>query len=185
MQPDDQELIARFLQGESEAVRGIDGWIARAAGPFKRRLTSQWDDVLQDIRLEVTRLLRQDAFRGEASLKTYLWRMVNHLCIDKIRAQAKWQWVELDSLIERGGPAGDSPLQHVLQKESGHMLWRVLGEMSQECRRLWQMILDGLSYQQMSQRLNISEGALRVRVMRCRKQAVAARDQLLGQKQGA
>ncbi|MBI3949148.1 MAG: sigma-70 family RNA polymerase sigma factor [Acidobacteria bacterium] len=57
--------------------------------------------------------------------------------------------------------------------------------MSQECRQLWGMILDGLSYQQMSQHLNVSEGSLRVRVMRCRKKAVAVRDQLLGQQQGA
>lgn len=41
------------------------------------------------------------------------------------------------------------------------------------------MILDGLSYQEMSLRLGSSEGALRVKALRCRKRAVAVRDQLL------
>lgn len=181
MQPEDRDLIARFFRGEPDAVQVIDHWISRAASPFQRRLAEQWDDLLQDIRMEVTRRLQAGEFRGEASLKTYLWRISNHTCVDKLRAQAKWQWVELDSLIERWGSPDASPLQQVLQKESRQILWRVLEEMSEECRQLWKMILNGLSYQEMSQRLSVSEGALRVRVMRCRKKAVAVRDQLMGE----
>jgi DNA-directed RNA polymerase specialized sigma24 family protein len=56
-------------------------------------------------------------------------------------------------------------------------------ETSDECRRLWLMILDGMSYQQMSQRLGASEGALRVKVLRCRKRAIAVRDRLLSKKE--
>jgi len=185
MQPENEELIARFLQGESEAVKVIDGWIAGAAWPYQRRLASHWEDVLQEVRLEMTRLLRQGEFRGEAGLKTYVWRIVNHTCVDKIRAQAKWQWVELDGLVERLGSTEGSPLQQLLQKESRQILWRVLEQMPQECRALWKMVLDGLSYQEMSQRLGVSEGALRVRGLRCRKKAVAVRDQLMGGKQEA
>ena len=54
---DDRDMVARFLRGESEAVGTVDGWISRAAWPYQRRLADRWDDVLQDIRLEVTRLL--------------------------------------------------------------------------------------------------------------------------------
>jgi RNA polymerase sigma-70 factor (ECF subfamily) len=181
MQSEDKELIARFFQGEPEAVKLIDGWIARAAWPFQQRLAAHWEDLLQDIRMEVTRRLQAGEFRGEASLKTYLWRISNHTCVDNIRAQAKWQWVALDSLIERWGSPDASPLQQVLHKESRQILWRVLEAMSEECRELWRMILNGLSYQEMSRRLSVSEGALRVRVLRCRKKAVALRDQLMGE----
>ena len=45
------------------------------------------------------------------------------------------------------------------------------------------MILDGLSYQEMSERLSTAEGTLRVRVLRCRKKAVEARDRLIEKKE--
>lgn len=185
MTSEDEELIARFLEGEFDTIKVIDGWIARAAWPFQRRLAPQWDDVLQEIRLEVARLLGRRAFRGEASLKTYLWRIANHTCINHIRAQAKWKMVDLEAIETRASPADGLPLSQLLQKESGQILLRVLEEMSPECRELWQMVLSGLSYQEMSKRLSVSEGALRVRVLRCRKKAVAARDQLMGSNQEA
>jgi DNA-directed RNA polymerase specialized sigma24 family protein len=46
-----------------------------------------------------------------------------------------------------------------------------------ECQKLWRMIVAGMSYRQMSERLEVSEGTLRVRVLRCRKRAMARRDQ--------
>lgn len=177
-QAEDQEIIARFLQRELGAVRVIEGWIARAASPFRQRLADHWEDTLQEVLLEVTRLFERGAFRGEASLKTYLWRVVNHACLKQLRAQTKTSYVDLDSLAELSGPADDSPLQRLLHKEAGLLLLRVLAEMPPECRGLWQMILDGLSYQQMSQRLGAAEGALRVKVLRCRKRAVDMRRQL-------
>ena len=179
---EDREIIASFLERESEAVRIIEDWISSAARPFRQRLGSQWEDTLQEIALEVTRLLQRGAFRGEASLKTYLWRVANHACIKQVRAQSRVQWLEPDVVSEHCGPIEHSPLHQLLQKESEGMLLRVLEGTSAECRSLWQMILDGMSYQDMSLQLGASEGTLRVRVLRCRKRAVAIRDELLSRK---
>ena len=40
METDDQEVVARYLRGESEAVGLVDGWIQRAAWPFHPRMES-------------------------------------------------------------------------------------------------------------------------------------------------
>jgi RNA polymerase sigma factor (sigma-70 family) len=77
------------------------------------------------------------------------------------------------------------PANQLLKKESGEMLLRVLEKMPEECRQMWGMILAGLSYQEMSRQLGVSEGTLRVRVLRCRKRAVSVRDELMGSKQKA
>ena len=82
----DQEVVSRYLRGDAEAVGTIDGWISRAAWPYQRRLANRFDDVLQDVRLEVTRLLGQGKFRGESSLRTYLWQVVSHTCLDQLRS---------------------------------------------------------------------------------------------------
>ncbi|HET8647254.1 MAG TPA: sigma factor, partial [Vicinamibacteria bacterium] len=63
----------------------MDKWIAGAAGPFRRRLAADWPDLLQEARMEVLRLLRQSSWRGESRLKTYVWRVVGHTCLDAMR----------------------------------------------------------------------------------------------------
>jgi RNA polymerase sigma factor (sigma-70 family) len=172
----DQEVVTRFLRGDAEAVGTVDGWIATAAWPFQRRLSNRWDDVLQDVRLEVTRLLGQGKFRGESSLRTYLWQVVSHTCLDQLRSQSRWQWADLEALDE--APAGGSS-HHATRHEDRDLVERVLRRVSGECRELWRLIALGHSYREMSSRLDVAEGTLRVRVLRCREKAVALRRELL------
>ncbi len=186
MATEDQEMAARFLRGEMDAVKTVDGWISRAAWPYQRRLGDRWEDVLQEIRLEITRLFGQGKFRGDSSLRTYLWRVVSHTCLDQIRAQKKWQWTDLDDFEDRGnGSTGSTPPQTT---PSGHedrdLLMRVLERMPQDCRELWRMLVAGFSYRDMSLRLGVAEGTLRVRVLRCREKAVALRTELPGRPGG-
>ena len=176
---DDREVVAQFLRGDPEAVSTVDGWIERAAWPYQRRLANRWDDVLQDVRLEVTRLLGDGKFRGESSLRTYLWRVVSHTCLDQIRSQAKWQWADVETLDQEDGRATGPP-RPVVDHAERDLLLRVLGRASQECRELWKMLLLGLSYREMSLRMEVAEGTLRVRVLRCRERAVALREELMG-----
>jgi RNA polymerase sigma-70 factor, ECF subfamily len=179
MAMDDREMVARFLRGEREAVGTVDGWIARAAWPYQRRLAERWDDVLQDVRLEVTRLLAEGKFRGESSLRTYLWRVVSHTCLDQLRALSKWKWAELDALDHEDGSLANVRVQPS-NREDRDLLLRVLERVPQDCRQMWRMIVAGLSYKEMSLRLSVAEGTLRVRVLRCREKATAMRRELLG-----
>lgn len=176
---DDRDMVTRFLRGDSDAVATLDGWISRAAWPYQRRLANRWDDVLQDVRLEVTRLLGEGKFRGESSLRTYLWRVVSHTCLDQIRSQGKWQFTDLEAVDQEDGRAAGPPRVAVEDPAERDLLLRVLGRASPDCRDLWKMLLLGLSYKEMSQRLQVAEGTLRVRVLRCRERAIALRQELM------
>jgi RNA polymerase sigma factor (sigma-70 family) len=178
MSTSDQEVVSRYLHGDVEAVGTVDGWIARAAWPYQRRLSSRWEDVLQDVRLEVTRLLGQGKFRGESSLRTYLWQVVSHTCLDQIRSQGRWQWTDLEA-IDEGGSGGSAPAP-AAGHEDRDLVQRVMRRMSGDCREIWRLIAMGHSYREMSQRLGVAEGTLRVRALRCREKAVALRGELLG-----
>jgi RNA polymerase sigma-70 factor, ECF subfamily len=179
MMGNDQEVVTQFLRGDREAVGTVDGWISRAAWPYQRRLADTWDDVLQEVRLEVTRLLGQGKFRGESSLRTYLWRVVSHTCLDQLRARGKRQWTDLEE-VDKAGNGGDPARQAApARAEDRDLLLRVLGKTSQDCRELWRLIVHGLSYREMSLRMGVAEGTLRVRVLRCREKAVALRNELL------
>lgn len=178
MQADVRTLIARYLDGDPEVYRLVDGWIERAASPFRGRVGGEWHDLLQSARAEVTRQLRRDAFRGEAALSTYIWRVVNHVCIDHLRARRKTAWTDIDEIDEPSAGSEASPLAQVLKDESRQRLLELLEEVPAECRRLWALILAGRSYSEMSHEVGVSEGALRVRVLRCRKKAIEMRDQM-------
>src|ERR1700724_404201 len=132
----DQELVSEYLRGDAEAVRTIDNWISRAALPYQRRLANRYDDVLQDVRLEVTRLLGQGKFRGESLLRTYLWQVVSHTCLDNLRSQGRWQWADLEEIDESrtalpaagGGRLEDRDLArrgHERVSEGGRNLWKM------------------------------------------------------------
>ena len=175
---EDREMVSRFLRGEAAAIGVVDGWISRAAWPYQRRLADRWDDVLQEVRLEVTRLLGQGKFRGESSLRTYLWRVVSHTCLDQLRIQKKWKWADLEEVDLRSEP--DPVPSGPARQEDKDLLLRVLERVPSDCREMWRMIVAGLSYKEMSQRLGVAEGTLRVRVLRCRERAVATRRELLG-----
>lgn len=180
MAGDDLTLVSRFLRGDREAVGTIDGWISRAAWPYQRRLANRWEDVLQDVRLEVSRLLGEGKFRGESTLRTYLWRVVSHTCLDQIRAESKWQWTDLEVADQGMAIPGRSPEPLARRQEDRDLLSRVLDRVPPDCRGMWRMIVEGLSYREMSRHLDVAEGTLRVRVLRCRERALAIKREILG-----
>ena len=176
---DDRDLIAAYLSGDPEAVATMEVWILRAARSYRRRLDHCWEDVLQDLQLEVYRLLSAGRFRGEAALSTYLWRVVSHSCLDRIRSQGRRRETELheNGLGEMSARASGERRRW---GESLDLVERVLAEVPEDCRKLWAMILAGHSYREMSSTLEVAEGTLRVRVLRCRKKALEVRGRLLG-----
>ena len=176
MRQSDQHLIQQFLAGERQAVAEIDRWVQQAGASYRRRLAGHWEDTLQDVRLELTRLLSEGAFRGESSLKTYLWRVVSHACLDHIRASSRRRFEEVDEVEKTGALARPAPQAD--RHEQHDLLLRVLQKCSGECQDLWRMLVEGYSYREMSERLDVAEGTLRVRVLRCRRRALHLRDAL-------
>lgn len=174
MQADHQELIDRFLQEEREAVATVEDWITKAAYPFRRRLDFQWEDVLQEIRLEVIRSLRAQRFRGDSTLKTYLWRVAGYVCINHVRRLSQWRTADCEGLLERRPSPEVDPLARVLRQEAEQVRLEVVAQMPEDCRSLWRLILQGRSFRQIGELLGASEGSLRVRAWRCRRKAVEA-----------
>lgn len=178
MYEDDSEFIDAYLTGEDGAVREMDRLIRGVASSFRRKLSHRWDDVMQGIHLEVFKLLEKRSFRGESSLRTYLWRVINHTCLDHVRSQQRWQWTELEEYGE-AQEAGELRLEATeLSAESADFLTRVLERVPAECREIWKLLFEGLSYTEMAKRLAVKAGALRVRALRCRKKALKIREDL-------
>jgi len=141
--------------------------------------------ILEQYNDELTLTPEEDAafaqLAGERTarrpLRTYLWQVVSHTCLDQLRALSRWQWTELEE-VDEGRSALAPPVTG--GHEDRDLVQRVLERVSGDCRQMWRLIAMGHSYREMSQRMGVAEGTLRVRVLRCREKAVAVRRELLG-----
>ncbi|MEM7355313.1 MAG: sigma-70 family RNA polymerase sigma factor [Acidobacteriota bacterium] len=169
----DQVLVTEFLHGDPEAADTIARWIRQATGRYRDRLPTEWPDLLQDLLLEVTSVLRQGTFRGDCTLRTFVWRIAHYRCLNRIRDLARRPESELADVAQHVPDPARPVLERLVDRESEDLLRRFLDTISTDCRRMWRLILAGRSYREMSREIGVSEGALRVRVLRCRKKALA------------
>jgi RNA polymerase sigma-70 factor, ECF subfamily len=174
MHVDDQRVIEEYLHGDREAVALVERWLALAAGPFRRRLGIEWEDAVQEARLAAYRELSARRFRGEARLKTYLARVACLTCIDALRRMRRRPRTENHAAAAEVASTAPSPLELALRQDARRSLHLLLASTSPACRELWRLIQQGLGYRDMAARLEVAEGTLRVRVHRCRQQAVEA-----------
>jgi len=173
----DQHLARAYVQGEADAARTIDAWITASLWSFRQRLAAAHEDTAQDARVELLKRLGAGEFRGDAGLKTYVWRVTTHAAITRIRRDTVRRVEPLDH-YENVSTSEPTPLDQLLKTDSDSVVQRVLAECGAPCRELWSWLLEGRSYAEISAASGVSEGALRVRVLRCRQAAVRARQRL-------
>ena len=167
-------LIAGFLRGDRACAEQIDTWIAEVLRHPGLRLGDDRDDVAQQVRRKLLISLRTGTFLGTASLRTYVWRAAQHVAIDHLRARRRRPApAPLDDVAEPAD-AALTPERALLQRERRDILLRILERLGDDCRTLLQLIVfDELSYKEIAARLQASEGAIKVRALRCREKAAA------------
>ncbi|MCH9647329.1 MAG: sigma-70 family RNA polymerase sigma factor [Deltaproteobacteria bacterium] len=178
--PSDLRLVEGLLAGDSRSVEEVRRWVRGSASGYRRFLANELDDLEQEILLSLMTSLSEGGFRHECSLKTFVRRMVHNSCIDLMRAAGRRQWINVDDL----DLAGDETrvIEALSLEQESVLALRIAASLSKACRDLWRMIHQGLSYEEMAARTGASRGALRVRVLRCRRKAVEERDRLLEEK---
>jgi RNA polymerase sigma factor (sigma-70 family) len=82
--------------------------------------------------------------------------------------------ISINDVAEPSDPSA-SPEKALLQQERREIFARVLSRLDDACRALFQLIVfDELSYQEIGIRLHATEGAIKVRALRCREKAALA-----------
>ncbi|MGB5658242.1 MAG: sigma-70 family RNA polymerase sigma factor, partial [Thermoanaerobaculia bacterium] len=120
--------------------------------------------------------LRAGRFEGRCGLRTYVSTFAHHKCIDRLRSRKRRTMVAIDQ-IELTSLA-PSALDQLTRVEAAEVALRVQESMPDSCRELWSLLEEGLQYREMSRRLGVSEGALRARMLRCRRKALELRQRL-------
>lgn len=167
---EDRALAEALERGETEAVTRVRRWVRGAAGPFRSRVGDDLEDLEQEVLLSLTRALREGSFEGRSTLFTYVRKAVVYRCLNRVRDRRQRELVALEGArLEAPGP---SPHREAAGREELERALDVLSRMSEECRELWRFLHQGLTYSEMSDRLGVAAGTLRVRMLRCRRRAL-------------
>jgi len=153
----DPEALAR-AQEQALAVVRLQGWKIRPADR---------PDLVQDVLTEAWQRLVRSGPRTTRTFDAYVRSLAYWRCVDWLRRHRR------TTPMEHNAPdPGPLPDQRLVDLEQERLGQRVLRRLRRPCRELIQLHASwGLTYRQISQLLGRSEGALRVQMCSCLKEA--------------
>ena len=172
---DEKHILARARRGElpafEELVRRHEKRVYAVA---LRSSGSPEDaeDITQEVFLRAWRSIEE--FRGDSGFSTWLFRITMNLCVDHARhkhAQPQTQPLVMgEEESERPLPdPAPPPEEHLDNSELGRELAAALDEVSEEHRRIVLLRdVSGMSYTEIAEVLEISEGTVKSRLSRAR-----------------
>jgi RNA polymerase sigma-70 factor, ECF subfamily len=148
-------------------LRATIGSYQEALENVAYRITNNWEnarDIVQDT--YVTVLQSADSFNGRSSIKTYLYRIVINKCIDARRRQKRW--------LGFSETLGRELIWKQKTTESTaddiNFVRRMLSSVPDKFRVPFILSeVDGLSYEEISETLQVSLNTVRTRIFRCRE----------------
>ena len=178
---DDLSLVQRAKTGEMAAFRELVIRYQRkvyavALGIVKDRDVA-WD-VAQEAFVRVHRHLGE--FKGESSFSTWVLRICTHLAIDSVRRERRASRDDIDDVREAdladGGEGilattlGSNPQETALRKELLGKMQDALEQLPEKHRTILVLReLEGLSYEELAERLGLHKGTVMSRLFHARK----------------
>jgi RNA polymerase sigma-70 factor, ECF subfamily len=176
---DDGQLIDEALSGDPSAFgRLVQKYQDRLYNSLCHVLGSPDDarDVTQDAFVQA--FVKLDTFRRASEFYTWLYRIGFNLAMS--HARRRRPTASLDQAREAFGaePTDGQPLptEHLAQRERVELVHAALGELGDDSRQILVLReLEGCSYDEIAEILNVPPGTVRSRLFRARAQL---RDQL-------
>ena len=185
MEIDDATLVERSRDGDLEAfnqiVRRYQLRVYNLAARILGDRTAA-EDVAQDTFVSAYKALAR--FRG-GSLRAWLLRIASNLCYDRLRSAKRRPEQSLDEAMESPGfhvPSRDpSPEQQAISRElHDHVQRAILGLPFDQRNTIMLVDVQGLSYQEAAEAMDVSMGTVKSRLSRAR---AAVRDALMAHRE--
>jgi len=139
---------------------------------------SDEDDLFQEIAIQVWRSVPN--FREHSAVSTWIYRVALNTALKWNRDEQKYY----------DGRQSVDDMEHLLQKNKKQVdprldwLYREIRKLDEIDRSVTLLMLDGFSYQEMSDILGISESYIGVKIHRIKKHLIQQSNQLNGQHHG-
>ena len=192
MEPDDLALVTRAKAGDGAAFRSLVVRYQRKVYAVALGIVKDPDlawDVAQEAFVRVHRHLGE--FKGESAFSTWVFRIATHLSIDAVRAERRSTRDDIEEADElavaEGGEGilatalGTNPQDTALRRELLGKIVEALGKLPEKHRTILTLReVEGLSYQELAERLDIHKGTVMSRLFHARRKMQA----LLGEYAG-
>ena len=157
----DLDLVARWKAGEQRAATLLVERHAHAVARFVASIGERSDveEIVQDTFVRAFGSL--DGFRGESSLRTWLFTIARRLVLDRRRAiRRRGEQVE----VQEGDVATEyDALDGVVADETHERLRRAMGGLTPTQREVFVLrVSEGMSYKEIADTVGTTEGAARV-----------------------
>jgi RNA polymerase sigma-70 factor (ECF subfamily) len=170
----DAELVERLKGGDAKALDELFRRYREPAYQIAYRLLGNAEDALDVVQEAFIHVMRGvEGFRGQASFKTWFYRIVTHAALDFRRARSVRQTASLDTESAPEPPAerhGEWPPDEVEMREFLDAIDRALMNVSEKNRAaLVLYALEGMSYKEVAEVLGISVGTVMSRIFNARQ----------------
>jgi RNA polymerase sigma-70 factor, ECF subfamily len=173
--PFDGRLIDRCLEGDEGAWEQVVARFKRKVFHIAYKFTGRHDaaeDLTQEVFLKVFRSL--DKFHRDADFSTWLSSVARNYCIDNYRASKREKEVVVEDLVAfdlAPASAGSNPHRTLEDRDRRSFLRRGLESLPEKLREAVVLRdLQGLSYQEMAEQLQLPEGTVKSRINRGREE---------------
>lgn len=171
---EEKHILTRARRGETAAFEELVRLYEKRVYAVALRSSGNPEDaadIVQEVFLRAWRSI--ESFRGDSGFSTWLFRITMNLCVDHARhkrAQPQTQPIVTDDETERPLPdPAPTPEEHLDNRELGRELAAALEEISEEHRRIVLLRdVSGMSYTEIAEVLEISEGTVKSRLSRAR-----------------
>ena len=157
----DQQLIAQWRAGDSSAATSL---VSRHSDALARFAVSsgerdEIEELVQDTFVRAFGSL--DAFRGESSLRTWLFTIERRLMLDRRRSERRQR--AMVSIEPSDATTDYDALDGMLAEEAESRVRKAVTSLSPTQREVFLLRVEqGLSYKEIAELVDTSEGAARV-----------------------
>ncbi len=197
MEADDLALVTRAKAGEKDAFRALVVRYQRKVYAVALGIVKDPDlawDVAQEAFVRVHRGLGE--FKGDSAFSTWLFRIATHLSIDAVRRERTSLKEDLDEVNEAhvadgaegilATSLGNDPRENVLRREMAERIQAALATLPEKHRTILVLReVEGLSYEELAERLQIHKGTVMSRLFHARKKMQAALAEYVGRQPAA
>ena len=157
----DSSLIQRWKEGDERAATALverhAAALARYVGSLGERDAA--DEVVQDTFVRAFSSLEH--FRGDSSLRTWLFTIARRLVVDRRRAFRRRR--EVGNLEDVDAATEYTALDGLIASEAQRKVWGAVGKLSPTQREVFLLrVNEGLSYKEIADVAGTTEGAARV-----------------------
>jgi RNA polymerase sigma-70 factor, ECF subfamily len=185
MEADDLALVQGAKAGDTEAFRALVVRYQRKVYAVALGIVKDPDlawDVAQEAFVRVHQHLAE--FKGDSSFSTWVLRIGSHLAIDSLRKERTSSKQDIDDVneadVQGGGEGilatalGTDPQQNALRRELAGKMTEALAQLPEKHRTILVLReVEGLSYEELAERLGIHKGTVMSRLFHARKKMQA------------